>query len=110
MLRSSPERKTILPEPSKTFLIIFSPKSGDEALPSSVHLSSFMQNPGQHAAPFNIAFKTDAKLWDWYEEPENNWRARRFRTVMKDHASQLFIKADLIDSALFASFTPSKFV
>jgi hypothetical protein len=61
-----------------------------------------MQNPGSNAAPFNMAFKTEAKLWDWYEEPENNWRARRFSAVMKDSSKQVrsSAEADLINSEL----------
>ncbi|KAG6910302.1 hypothetical protein DXG01_011699 [Tephrocybe rancida] len=50
----------------------------------TVHLfSSYLQNPAVAAAPFNVAFKTDAKMWDWYEEPGNEWRARRFTASMK---------------------------
>jgi hypothetical protein len=78
-------------------------------LQSSVFLSSFLQDPGRNAAPFNVAFKTEAKLWEWYEEPENKWRARRFGVVMKDSAQQLFVKAVLIDGRLIVPW-PSKFV
>lgn len=63
-----------------------------------------MQDPGRKAASFNIAFNTDAKLWDWYEEPENRWRARRFSVVMKDSAQQLFVKADLIHGRFIVFF------
>lgn len=59
-----------------------------------------MQNPGPNAAPFNIGFKTEAKLWDWYEESENKWRAQRFSVIMKDSAQQLSVKAILIDGRL----------
>ncbi|KAF5386557.1 hypothetical protein D9615_001582 [Tricholomella constricta] len=64
-------------------LASFVASSADVAL-KSVHLfSPFLQNPGNAAAPFNIAFKTEAKMWDWYEEPGNEWRARRFTAAMK---------------------------
>ncbi|KAG6854561.1 hypothetical protein C0991_004897 [Blastosporella zonata] len=64
-------------------LASFVASSADVAL-KTVHLfSSYLQNPGNAAAPFNVAFKTDTKMWDWYEEPGNEWRARRFTASMK---------------------------
>lgn len=77
--------------------------SGDEGLPSTAFLSSFMQDPGQYTAPFNIAFKTDAKMWDWYEQPENEWRARRFSVAISGSASRRFAKGDLIKRRLMVS-------
>jgi hypothetical protein len=62
-----------------------------------------MQNPGRYAAPFNIAFKTDAKLWDWYEQPGNEWRARRFSVAVSSGADKQFAKADLINGRLMIS-------
>ncbi|KAG5645605.1 hypothetical protein DXG03_005743 [Asterophora parasitica] len=41
------------------------------------------ENPTKAAAPFNIAHKTEAKMWEWYEEPGNEWRSRRFSAAMK---------------------------
>ncbi|KAG6861524.1 hypothetical protein C0995_015257 [Termitomyces sp. Mi166 len=60
----------------------------DEALTSSVHFSEFVQNPTKAAAAFNIGLKTEAKMWDWYEEPGNEWRARRFSAAMKGGADR----------------------
>lgn len=64
--------------------------SADEALKTSAHFSEFVQNPGQAAAAFNIAHKTDLKMWDWYEIPGNEWRSRRFTVVMKGAAESRF--------------------
>ncbi|KAG6910307.1 hypothetical protein DXG01_011704 [Tephrocybe rancida] len=61
----------------------FISSSADEALTSSVHFSEFVQNPTKAAAAFNIALKTEAKMWEWYEEAGNEWRARRFTAAMK---------------------------
>lgn len=46
-----------------------------------------MQDPEQNTTPFNIAFKTDAKLWEWYEKPGNEWRARRFSAAISSRNS-----------------------
>ena len=62
-----------------------------------------MQGPGRNAAPFNIAFKTEAKLWDWYEEPGNEWRARRFSVAISGSADRQYAKADLINGRLMVS-------
>ncbi|KAG6845853.1 hypothetical protein H0H87_002544 [Tephrocybe sp. NHM501043] len=64
--------------------------AADESLASSKHLREFLQNPKQAAAPFNIAFKTDAKLWEWYEEPGNELRNRRFSSAMKGGAADRY--------------------
>ncbi|KAG5336711.1 Sterigmatocystin 8-O-methyltransferase [Termitomyces sp. J132] len=66
----------------------FVSSSADEALTSSVHLSEFVQNPTQAAAAFNIGLKTEAKMWEWYEEAGNEWRARRFSAAMKGGADR----------------------
>ncbi|KAE9406823.1 S-adenosyl-L-methionine-dependent methyltransferase [Gymnopus androsaceus JB14] len=55
----------------------------DELLASSVHFSTYLRNPDQAQAPFNIAHRTPKKLWEWYEEPGNEWRLRRFTISMK---------------------------
>jgi hypothetical protein len=38
-------------------------------------------------APFNIALKTPKKLWDWLEDPGNEWRNIRFIAGMKGGAA-----------------------
>lgn len=57
-------------------------------LKSSTHFSEAVQHPDRAAAAFNLALKTDAKMWDWYEEPGNEWRARRFTAAMKGGADR----------------------
>ncbi|KAF5384278.1 hypothetical protein D9615_003359 [Tricholomella constricta] len=69
----------------------------DEALKSSVHLSEFVQNPERACSAFSIAHQTEAKMWDWYEDPRNELRARRFAAAMKGGAdrfpAEIFINA-----------------
>lgn len=38
------------------------------------------QEPNE--TPFNAAFKTDLRWFDWYELPENEYRRRRFATAL----------------------------
>jgi hypothetical protein len=52
------------------------------------HFSSFLQNPGIAAAPFNIAYKTDAKFWAWHEALEDE-EAQRFTLFVKGMGRQL---------------------
>ncbi|KAJ3848008.1 S-adenosyl-L-methionine-dependent methyltransferase [Lentinula lateritia] len=58
----------------------------DELLASSVHLSAWLRNPEQAPAALNMGCKTPKKLWDWYEEPNNEARLRRFTVGMKANA------------------------
>ncbi|KAI0068103.1 S-adenosyl-L-methionine-dependent methyltransferase [Artomyces pyxidatus] len=56
----------------------------DEALASSAFLAEYIHEaPADVDAPFNLALKTPSKLWNWYEEPGNEWRGRRFNAAMK---------------------------
>ncbi|KAF5387187.1 hypothetical protein D9615_001587 [Tricholomella constricta] len=78
LLSKSKSVKEIKADPVARFdeapLAGFISSSADEALKSSVHFSEFLQNPIKAAAAFNIALKTEAKMWEWYEEPGNEWR------------------------------------
>ncbi|KAG6815873.1 hypothetical protein H0H87_010616 [Tephrocybe sp. NHM501043] len=69
----------------------------DECLKGATHFSEFIQKPDQSDAAFNLAHQTPAKMWDWYEEPENELRARRFAAAMKGGAdrfpAEIFINA-----------------
>ncbi|KIK53484.1 hypothetical protein GYMLUDRAFT_265005 [Collybiopsis luxurians FD-317 M1] len=58
----------------------------DESLASSAMLSSWLKQPLQAPAAFNMVYKTPKKMWDWLEEPSNEWRARRFTAGMKGGA------------------------
>ncbi|KAG6919980.1 hypothetical protein DXG01_013329 [Tephrocybe rancida] len=73
----------------------------DESLKATVHFSEFVQNPKRSDAAFNIAHQTEAKMWDWYEEPRNELRARRFAAAMKGGADRfpadIFINGIAID-------------
>ncbi|KAF9072576.1 S-adenosyl-L-methionine-dependent methyltransferase [Rhodocollybia butyracea] len=60
----------------------------DELLTSSTAFSSFLKNPKQAAAPFNVAYNTPKKMWDWFEEDE--LRSRRFTAAMKNSADAMF--------------------
>ena len=42
-------------------------------------------------SPFNIAFKTDATLWEWYEKPGNEWRARRFVAAISHRSDGQYV-------------------
>ncbi|KAG6832062.1 hypothetical protein H0H92_005484 [Tricholoma furcatifolium] len=67
----------------------------DEALNSSVHFSKFIQKQTKAAAPFNAAHNTSAKLWEWYQEPENEIRSKRFIAAMtggiERYPAELFV-------------------
>ncbi|KAG6848863.1 hypothetical protein H0H93_013351 [Arthromyces matolae] len=62
----------------------------DEAFLSSTRISEFLQNPDKASTPFNLALKTDRKLWEWYEEPGNEFRNRRFTYGMAKAAETHF--------------------
>ncbi|KAG5644030.1 hypothetical protein DXG03_009245 [Asterophora parasitica] len=68
----------------------------DEALKGSVLFSEFIQNPERAASAFNIAHQTEAKMWDWYEDPGNELRARRFAAAMKGGADRF--PAEIFDN------------
>ncbi|KAI0064466.1 S-adenosyl-L-methionine-dependent methyltransferase [Artomyces pyxidatus] len=55
----------------------------DEGLTSAPFIIDYIRDsPKDALAPFNLAYKTKATLWDWYEEPGNEWRGLRFATAM----------------------------
>ncbi|KAJ7250604.1 S-adenosyl-L-methionine-dependent methyltransferase [Mycena rebaudengoi] len=56
--------------------------TGDESLKAAGYLSEFLRNPGNDVSAFNTAFKTSKTMWEWREEAENTWRARRFAVGM----------------------------
>ncbi|KAJ3769844.1 S-adenosyl-L-methionine-dependent methyltransferase [Lentinula raphanica] len=60
--------------------------ASDELFKSSTALIPFMKNPEQAAAPFNIAYKTTKKMWEWTEEPGNEYSSHRFTAAMKNTA------------------------
>ncbi|KAJ3755044.1 S-adenosyl-L-methionine-dependent methyltransferase [Lentinula raphanica] len=60
--------------------------ASDELFKSSTALIPFMKNPQEAAAPFNIAYKTTKKMWEWTEEPGNEYSSHRFTAAMKNTA------------------------
>ncbi|GAW03924.1 S-adenosyl-L-methionine-dependent methyltransferase [Lentinula edodes] len=64
--------------------------ASDELLNSSVPFTSFVKNPGQASAPFNIAYKTSKKMWEWMEEPGNELSARKITAAMKDTGDAMY--------------------
>ncbi|KAI0064254.1 S-adenosyl-L-methionine-dependent methyltransferase [Artomyces pyxidatus] len=61
----------------------------DEALMSNTSLVEYIRDaPKSVETPFNLAFKTNATLWEWYEEPGNEWRGRRFTNAMAGGAER----------------------
>ncbi|KAJ3730279.1 S-adenosyl-L-methionine-dependent methyltransferase [Lentinula raphanica] len=60
--------------------------ASDELFKASTALIPFMKNPQEAAAPFNIAYKTTKKMWEWTEEPGNEYSSRRFTAAMKNTA------------------------
>ncbi|KAI0064236.1 S-adenosyl-L-methionine-dependent methyltransferase [Artomyces pyxidatus] len=55
----------------------------DEGLRSNGYFVEFVRDsPKGVDAPFNLAFNTKASIWEWFEEPGNEWRGRRFATAM----------------------------
>ncbi|KAJ3927862.1 MAG: S-adenosyl-L-methionine-dependent methyltransferase [Lentinula lateritia] len=62
----------------------------DELLNSSVPFTSFVKNPGQASAPFNIAYKTSKKMWEWMEESGNELSARKITAAMKDTGDAMY--------------------
>ncbi|KAJ3741587.1 S-adenosyl-L-methionine-dependent methyltransferase [Lentinula detonsa] len=54
-----------------------------QILNSSTALISFIKNPQQASAPFNIAYKTSQTMFEWMEESGNEVEARVFTAAMK---------------------------
>ncbi|KAF9465682.1 S-adenosyl-L-methionine-dependent methyltransferase [Collybia nuda] len=55
-----------------------------EGLRSSSSMVDFLKGSGKGAnSPFNMAWGTDKRLWDWYAEPGQGWRFRRFVAAMQ---------------------------
>ncbi|KAI0262997.1 S-adenosyl-L-methionine-dependent methyltransferase [Gloeopeniophorella convolvens] len=55
----------------------------DESLKSAAYLSDFLQDSHGYTTAMGLAFKSDATLWQWYGQPENEHRHRRFYASLK---------------------------
>ncbi|KAF5371626.1 hypothetical protein D9758_003596 [Tetrapyrgos nigripes] len=63
--------------------------AADVGLRSAPYLSSYLQNPDQAPTAFNIMLKNPKTLWEYFEEPGNEWRVRRFSAVMDSWTGML---------------------
>ena len=63
--------------------------SCDEGLKSSAFVTEYLKDPTAHTAPFNLALNTKSSMWEWLEEPKNDWRLRRFMAAMTNNDSRL---------------------
>ncbi|KAJ3565432.1 hypothetical protein NP233_g7635 [Leucocoprinus birnbaumii] len=71
---------------------------GGEGIQWCSGLLEFLKTSGKAGlSPFNIAADTDKSLWEWYEEPQNAWRSRRFAALMQGRTS--FTKEEIIQNA-----------
>ena len=78
MLYSNPQNMNILLTLHRT----------DESLATAPFINQWFKNPGDAEAPFNLGMKTSLSLWEWLEQPGNEWRAKRFATMMAGSSSQ----------------------
>lgn len=61
----------------------------DEGLKSAVSIVSFVKDKtGKYAAPFNMAFATNAPLFEWLSLPDNHNRFRRATAAMTGGGEQ----------------------
>ncbi|KAK7040156.1 hypothetical protein VNI00_009962 [Paramarasmius palmivorus] len=56
----------------------------NEALKGGPYLAEFLLGGHkEHPSPFNMAIGTKDSIWQWWEQPGNEMRPRRFATAMK---------------------------
>ncbi|KIY67021.1 S-adenosyl-L-methionine-dependent methyltransferase [Cylindrobasidium torrendii FP15055 ss-10] len=61
--------------------------TADDLLLVTPYLSKFLRNPGEWETPFNMAHQSHAKFWEYFDQPGNEWRLRRFAAFMKSAGS-----------------------
>ncbi|KIY67020.1 S-adenosyl-L-methionine-dependent methyltransferase [Cylindrobasidium torrendii FP15055 ss-10] len=76
----------------------------DDFVPVAPYLSKFVRDPGEWETPFNMAHQTQAKLWDWYGQPGNEYRMNRFAAFMKSAGSEF--PEEIISDAIAALSLP----
>ncbi|KAI0063775.1 S-adenosyl-L-methionine-dependent methyltransferase [Artomyces pyxidatus] len=55
----------------------------DDAFKSSVSLATYLRSPREDSeTPLNLAWGTNASMWEWFQEGGNKWRGRRFFTAI----------------------------
>ncbi|KAJ8503578.1 hypothetical protein ONZ45_g10735 [Pleurotus djamor] len=57
--------------------------TSQEAFMGSRCFADFLRDPKGFSSPFNMALGNNLNLFEWYELPENKWRAHRFGAAMK---------------------------
>ncbi|KAG9218603.1 hypothetical protein PLEOSDRAFT_1103769 [Pleurotus ostreatus PC15] len=55
----------------------------DEGLIGSQSFIEFMRHPGGYSSPLSMALQEHTSMFEWYAQPAQTWRARRFATAMK---------------------------
>ncbi|KAK7446999.1 hypothetical protein VKT23_014212 [Stygiomarasmius scandens] len=61
----------------------------DEGLRCAHSISPFLRGQNEEAqTPFNAAVNFKSSIWDWYVQPGNEWRARRFAAAMTSNAKR----------------------
>jgi len=83
----------------------------DEALKSSAFVLDFLNKSedDKSRCPFNMAFNTDLSLWDWFEQPGNDWRLRRF-TALLIRDGKLFKDSTFTEAINWNELTPKDVV
>ncbi|PFH49323.1 hypothetical protein AMATHDRAFT_147951 [Amanita thiersii Skay4041] len=87
-ITASPENKHV-DTPGMSALI---EHTGDEVFKGSAFMTDVLLDPvsghseAPEHAPLCVAFKTNKPSWEWYEEPENAFRLKRFAAAMAGSA------------------------
>lgn len=75
------------------FLIADRVFSCDEGLKGSSAIASWVKDPKGYTAPVNMAFDTKLLLFEWFEQPGNEWRIQRFTAAMKGATSRFKLES-----------------
>ncbi|KAI0057865.1 S-adenosyl-L-methionine-dependent methyltransferase [Artomyces pyxidatus] len=60
----------------------------DDGLRASAYITTYLKgNPKDSESPFNLGWNTKQSIWEWFEEPGNEWRGRRFVSAMTGGAA-----------------------
>ncbi|KAJ4466135.1 S-adenosyl-L-methionine-dependent methyltransferase [Lentinula edodes] len=87
LLTKDKSLKEIKEDPASRYdnssLAASSQMAADELLKSLTAFIPFIKNPKQASAPFNIAYNTPEKMWEWTEKPGNELVSRKFGAAMQ---------------------------
>jgi len=104
-LQSNPEHKF-----DKSGIAGWVAHFADEGLKSSAHLVDFFKDPQNEAStPLNLAYGTQLPLFDWYEQPGNEWRSRRLSTMMTMN-NKLFGESTFVEAFEWNALGPEDIV